>query len=32
MQNLSENIDSRVVGLVDYDVDFDGKYIFQVSM
>jgi hypothetical protein len=37
-QNLSEkmghnlkNIGSRVMGLVGYDADFDGEYIFQVS-
>ncbi len=36
--NLSEkkghnlkNIGSRVMGVVGYDVDFDGEYIFQVS-
>jgi hypothetical protein len=37
MQNLSakghnfKNISGRVMGYVDYDVDFNGEYIFQVS-
>ena len=26
-----KNIGSRVMGVVGYDVDFDGEYIFQVS-
>jgi archaellum component FlaF (FlaF/FlaG flagellin family) len=30
VHNLT-NIGSRVMGLVGYDIDFDGEYIFQVS-
>jgi hypothetical protein len=26
-----KNISSRVMGHIDYDVDFNGEYIFQVS-